>query len=191
VFRERPGRVAARVLEDFRHAPCAVADMGPAGVGSPRISGCHVSPENHVGLPGARVPVTWPVASSECLLMSLIHSENGAVRPLRLWCWASAASRRAGWGGNPCGTALRAARSYGLRCGSARQIAVCSGDAPLVGIHSDRRIWSPRSTGFEALVHSVLGVLYAAVVRRTSCTFTPSGPRSSLPSPASWDYAWL
>src|SRR5215813_7013658 len=39
---------------------------------------------------------------------------------------------------------------------------------PVRRSHGDirlRRIWSPRSTGFEALVHSILGVLYAGVTR--------------------------
>jgi glycosyltransferase involved in cell wall biosynthesis len=44
-----------------------------------------------------------------------------------------------------------------------------------------RRIWSPRSTGAEALVHSLLGVLYAAVVRPDVLHIHAIGPAIVTP----------
>jgi hypothetical protein len=38
-----------------------------------------------------------------------------------------------------------------------------------------RRLWSPTTPGFEALVHSLLGVFYAGSRGRTSCTSMPWG----------------
>jgi glycosyltransferase involved in cell wall biosynthesis len=44
-----------------------------------------------------------------------------------------------------------------------------------------RRIWSPKSTGYETLVHSVLGVLYAAVVRPDVLHIHAIGPAIVTP----------
>src|ERR1700761_2105786 len=44
-----------------------------------------------------------------------------------------------------------------------------------------RRIWSPKSTGFEALVHSFLGVMYAAVVRPDVLHIHAIGPAIVTP----------
>jgi glycosyltransferase involved in cell wall biosynthesis len=44
-----------------------------------------------------------------------------------------------------------------------------------------RRIWSPKSTGYEALVHSILGVLYAAVVRPDVLHIHAIGPAIVTP----------
>lgn len=44
-----------------------------------------------------------------------------------------------------------------------------------------RRIWAPKSTGYEALVHSLLGVLYAAVVRPDVLHIHAIGPAIVTP----------
>jgi glycosyltransferase involved in cell wall biosynthesis len=44
-----------------------------------------------------------------------------------------------------------------------------------------RRIWAPRSTGYEALVHSLLGVLYAAIVRPDVLHIHAIGPAIVTP----------
>jgi len=44
-----------------------------------------------------------------------------------------------------------------------------------------RRIWSPKSTGYEALVHSFLGVLYAAIVRPDVLHIHAIGPAIVTP----------
>jgi glycosyltransferase involved in cell wall biosynthesis len=44
-----------------------------------------------------------------------------------------------------------------------------------------RRIWSPRRTGYEALVHSLLGVLYAAVTRPDVLHIHAIGPAIVAP----------
>jgi glycosyltransferase involved in cell wall biosynthesis len=44
-----------------------------------------------------------------------------------------------------------------------------------------RRIWAPRASGFEALVHSILGVLYAGVVRPDILHIHAVGPCAVTP----------
>jgi glycosyltransferase involved in cell wall biosynthesis len=44
-----------------------------------------------------------------------------------------------------------------------------------------RRIWSPRTSGFEAVIHSLLGVLYAAVVRPDILHIHAIGPAIVTP----------
>jgi len=44
-----------------------------------------------------------------------------------------------------------------------------------------RRLWSPRTTGFEALTHSILGVLYAAIVRPDVLHIHAIGPALVTP----------
>ena len=44
-----------------------------------------------------------------------------------------------------------------------------------------RRIWAPRSTGYEALVHSLLGVIYAAIVRPDVLHIHAIGPAIVTP----------
>jgi glycosyltransferase involved in cell wall biosynthesis len=44
-----------------------------------------------------------------------------------------------------------------------------------------RRIWSPRTSGFEAVVHSLLGVLYAAIVRPDVLHIHAIGPAIVTP----------
>jgi glycosyltransferase involved in cell wall biosynthesis len=44
-----------------------------------------------------------------------------------------------------------------------------------------RRIWSPRASGFEAVIHSLLGVLYAAVVRPDILHIHAIGPAIVTP----------
>src|ERR1700730_15744852 len=44
-----------------------------------------------------------------------------------------------------------------------------------------RRIWSPRTSGYEALVHSLLGVLYAGVTRPDILHIHAIGPAAVTP----------
>src|SRR5580700_203790 len=44
-----------------------------------------------------------------------------------------------------------------------------------------RRIWSPRRSGYEALIHSVLGVLYAGIARPDILHIHAVGPAIVTP----------
>jgi len=114
--------------------------------------------------------------------MSLIHYENGAVRPLRIMVL--------GIRGIPSvqgGVETHAEQLYErlahMDCDV--EVLVRSPFVPAtrrwLGSIRIRRIWSPRSTGFEALVHSVLGVLYAAIVRPDVLHIHAIGPAIVTP----------
>jgi glycosyltransferase involved in cell wall biosynthesis len=114
--------------------------------------------------------------------MSLIHYENASVRPLRIMVL--------GIRGIPSvqgGVETHAEQLYErlahMDCDV--EVLVRSPFVPAtrrsLGSIRIRRIWSPRSTGFEALVHSVLGVLYAAVVRPDVLHIHAIGPAIVTP----------